>query len=397
MQLPGVWLEELGTRARERMLDVLVVGAGPAGSIAALVLARAGARVLVVDRERFPRDKLCGDTLNPGTVALLASLELDNGPLRAAVPLRGMLLTGGRVSIRTMYRSNQVALAVPRPVFDQWLVDEATRAGARFEGGWVARDALIDMRDSRSIVRGVVLASVSRPERIVRIPALMTIGADGRRSMISRSVGLARPAPSPRRWAYGAYVSGVADLGDVGEMHVDARQYVGVAPLSGGVANICVVNSARMNGMTPSDVVTNAIQSNRRLAPRFARAEIVGDVRVLGPLGVDAAAPGVEGALLAGDAAGFVDPMTGDGVSLAIRGGMLAAAEALRALETGDLVGAVTRLAAKRRQHLASKVRFNRCVRALVESPTAFRLATAAAALLPGAFRRMVQYAGDAA
>ena len=68
------------------MLDVLIVGAGPAGSIAALVLARAGARVLVIDREKFPRHKLCGDTLNPGTVALLASLGLDDGPLKTAVP-----------------------------------------------------------------------------------------------------------------------------------------------------------------------------------------------------------------------------------------------------------------------------------------------------------------------
>ena len=308
-----------------------------------------------------------------------------------------MLLTGGGVSVRTLYRSNQVALGVPRPVFDQWLVDHATRAGARFEGGWVARDALFDTRAGRPAVRGVVLSSVSRPQRIVRIPALMTIGADGRRSVMARSVGLARPAPFPRRWAYGASVTGVTDLSNIGEMHVQPRRYLGIAPLSNAVANVCVVNSARMNGMTPMEVVTSAVRSDPRLAARFSRAEIVGDVRVLGPLGVETAARGVEGALLAGDAAGFVDPSTGDGVSLAIRGGMLAAAEVLRALETGDLAGAVTRLSAKRRQHLAPKIRFNRFVRALVESPAAVRLAAVSAAVLPGVFRHVVRYAGDAA
>ena len=67
------------------MLDVLIVGAGPAGAVAATVLARAGARVRIVDRATFPRDKLCGDTVNPGTLALLRRLGLA-----AAIDARGL-------------------------------------------------------------------------------------------------------------------------------------------------------------------------------------------------------------------------------------------------------------------------------------------------------------------
>ena len=63
-----------------RNSDVIVVGAGPAGSIAALVLARAGVRVSLIDRARFPRDKLCGDTLNPGALAILDRHGMDFGP-----------------------------------------------------------------------------------------------------------------------------------------------------------------------------------------------------------------------------------------------------------------------------------------------------------------------------
>ena len=75
------------------MIDVLIAGAGPAGSIAATVLARAGARVLVVDRAQFPRPKLCGDTLNPGALALLHRLGLRCAA-SASIPLAGMIVTG---------------------------------------------------------------------------------------------------------------------------------------------------------------------------------------------------------------------------------------------------------------------------------------------------------------
>ena len=74
--------------------DVLVVGAGPAGSIAALVLARAGVRVRLVDRARFPRPKLCGDTLNPGALALLDSLGASSGVRARALAVTGMTVTG---------------------------------------------------------------------------------------------------------------------------------------------------------------------------------------------------------------------------------------------------------------------------------------------------------------
>ena len=75
------------------MHDVVIAGAGPAGAIAATVLARAGVRVLVLDRARFPRDKLCGDTLNPGALAILARLGLST-VAAGGLPLDGMIVTG---------------------------------------------------------------------------------------------------------------------------------------------------------------------------------------------------------------------------------------------------------------------------------------------------------------
>jgi flavin-dependent dehydrogenase len=134
-----------------------------------------------------------------------------------------------------------------------------------------------------------------------------------------------------------------------------------------------------------------------RIAERFRRAVFADRIRVLGPLAADVGGVGVSGMLLAGDAAGFVDPMTGDGIRLAIQGALLAAAEANRALEDGDLDGAVVRLSAARRAAFGAKLRFNRFVRALVASPLALEAAALGAKVIPSVVRYAVRYAGDAA
>jgi flavin-dependent dehydrogenase len=138
--------------------DVIVVGAGPAGAIAGLVLARAGARVRIVDRATFPRDKLCGDTVNPGTLAVLRRLGLskliDDGGLR----VDGMLVTGPRgVAVEGRYPDGQHGRALVRRDMDWALLQQAIEVGARQprardprarDGGrgWTALDARVRTR-----------------------------------------------------------------------------------------------------------------------------------------------------------------------------------------------------------------------------------------------------------
>ena len=380
------------------MLDVLIAGAGPAGSIAALVLARAGARVLLVDRETFPREKLCGDTLNPGAIRFLASLGLTGGPLERAKPLAGMIVTGPhqrRVDAR--YPGNQVGLALTRTDLDEWLLHRAIRAGARFEPGLIARRPLLDTLNGRPLVRGLALDRRRSAGQSIRMPATMTIAADGRHSTVARSMNLVSTPARPRRWAFGVYVTGIEDVTDLGEMHVRPKYYLGIAPLLGDVSNVCVVTGPRPDGRSPVEIVRRAIDAEPALKRRFARAEFVGNVRVLGPLAVNARRAGTDGLLLAGDAAGFVDPMTGDGLSLAMRGAQLAALEALRTLENGDFSGAVLRLDAARQSAFRAKLRFNRFVRRLVDSPVAIELAGVGATIAPGLVERAVRFAGEAA
>jgi flavin-dependent dehydrogenase len=378
------------------MVDVLIAGAGPAGAIAAIILARAGARVLLVDRATFPRDKLCGDTLNPGAVQFLGTLGLGGHLPARALPLKGMRVTGPGAEVSARYPGSVVGFALPRREFDEWLLDQAVRAGVRFEAGVAVKRPLLEGPSDTPVVKGLVVVGERTHGVEMRLPATLTIAADGRRSVVARALGLSRHAGAPRRWAFGAYASGVRDMTDLGEMHVHAGGYTGVAPLPRNVVNVCVVTGPRPAGRTPLDVVKTALNADDALRARFANAEFLGPVRVLGPLAADAWAPGCPGLLLAGDAAGFVDPMTGDGLHLAMQGAALAAAEAMTALQSGDFAGAVRGLARARRRAFGGKIRFNRAVRWLVDRPLAIDVASLGARVAPVLIRRAVCYAGDA-
>lgn len=378
------------------MLDVLVAGAGPAGALAACRLARAGARVLIVDRAAFPRDKLCGDTLNPGAVRLLADAGLLGGPLSGALRLHGMRLTGPRTSVVARYGPGVHGLAIRRVDLDAWLVEEAVRAGAQFESRIAVRRPLVDEGGGRTVVRGLVLAQAGT-SREMRMPATMTIAADGRHSAVGRALGLVGRDARPGRWAYGAYASDVSGMSDVGEMHVRGGWYLGLAPVPNGLVNICVVKPRSSAAGRPIDVIRRAIAADPEMAARFAGARLDTNVRVLGPLASVVRAVGVPGVLMAGDASGFVDPMTGDGLHLAMRSALLAADEAIRALEHGDLAAAPDRLATTRRLAFGRKLRFNRAVRRLVDSPAAVAAADVGARIWPGALSHAVRYAGDVA
>lgn len=372
------------------MFDVLIAGAGPAGAVAATVLARAGARVLVLDRASFPRDKLCGDTINPGALAVLRRLGLD-GAASAGLPIDGMVVTGeSGVRIDGRYGGLH-GRALRRRELDEVLVHAAAAAGARIEEGVLVQGPVIATSGGRPIVAGLTIKG--RDGRGLRVTAPMVIAADGRYSRVGRALRLSRAARRPRRWAVGAYFDGVRGLTSCGEMHVRAHHYLGVAPLPGGLANACLVTT-HVTRQPVEELLLTALRNDRQLADRFRAARMVCGAVCIGPLAVECASAGMEGLLLAGDASGFVDPMTGDGLRFAFRGGELAAEEALRSLAHGGRDAHVRLLAARRRE-FARKWRFNRAMRLLVTCPATVRAAAYGAAVSPELLRRAIRYAGD--
>jgi flavin-dependent dehydrogenase len=179
-------------------------------------------------------------------------------------------------------------------------------------------------------------------------------------------------------------------------MHVRPDSYIGVAPVPGDLTNVCLVRAAGKHDFRdPASLLRDAIAHDPVLRDRFERAALVAPPVVLGPLAVEPTGRmPLDGMLLAGDAAGFIDPMTGDGLHFAIRGGAMAANAAMRALACG-WTGVQLALAAERAAAFQSKRRFNRVLRAIVGSPSGVSIGAVGALLAPAALRAIVARAGD--
>ncbi|HXG96748.1 MAG TPA: NAD(P)/FAD-dependent oxidoreductase [Gemmatimonadales bacterium] len=328
--------------------DAVVVGAGPAGSATALQLARAGARVLLLDRARFPRDKPCSEYLSPESTRVLERLGQDVlGAVAAASPAR---LTGMKVvapsGAAVVGRFATFSYALPRTRFDTILRAGAEAAGAEVREGVKVEEVLYD----RGAVAGVVARDTGHGTRD-SYRSRIVVGADGLRSVVARRLGPVH-AIGPKRVAFTAHVAGVQDVDDVGEMHVGRQGYVGLGPIGDGVTTVALVvpfAEARRGNRFFDEL-------NRfpGIAGRFDAGRIVRHVLATGPFArwsrraVAAGASGGGSALLVGDAADFFDPFTGQGIYSALRGAELAAAAILATLTTGASLQAYAR--ARRRE-----------------------------------------------
>jgi flavin-dependent dehydrogenase len=325
-------------------LDVLVVGAGPGGSAAAALLARAGYLVAAVDRAAFPREKACSEYMSPETVRLLDQLGVV-GVLETAgaAPLQGTVVTAahgsrlhGRFARAGASPFRPTGLSVARRVLDHALVGAARAAGATV----LERSAVEELVYDRGAVAGAVVRDHAGRRGVLR--ARLTVGADGLRSLVARRIG-ARRHGRPRRLAFVAHVDGVAEMGDSAELHVGRGAYAGLNPIGGGRTNVALVVAAGRAAPARGRAEAFFLESLRQFPgvhERVAQGTLVRPVLATGPFAAWSSRVVADGAALVGDAADFFDPFTGEGIYSALRGAGLLAEAAAAALADGRPVTA---------------------------------------------------------
>jgi menaquinone-9 beta-reductase len=296
--------------------DVVVAGAGPAGSIAALVLARTGARVALADKAAFPRDKACGDLIGPRGVQLLDDLgvTVPDAGTGADLLVAGPSRRRARLPAFAGQTYADHGMVVPRRSFDHALRAAALAAGAvplrvRISGADLAAD-------------GSVTALACSDG--TRLAADFVIGADGALSQVATLTGLLDPAAALWGFAIRGYLPAHVPLPLL--MLLDARPwhiypgYGWLFPGEDGQANVGIgVGLGRRRGPAPLradlDQPCASLRRQGDIGPDVSPGPVTGGWLRMGGRGSRLAAGNV---LLTGDAAGLINPLQGEGIAPAM-------------------------------------------------------------------------------
>ena len=291
-------------------LNIVIVGAGPAGSLAAYLLALRGHKVQVLERKKSIERKVCGEYLCPKGVDLLEQLNLLNHLGAGFSPLHGMVLVSPENEVIPSYfphvHKKEKGLSLNREIFDQRLVDLATMKGA---------DILFER-----IVTSVVFDQEKRQWAVhtdkESFECDLLIAADGRQSKIGHLLKHSREAITDRV-ALHCYLPRKTHHGlRLGEMHIlENGSYCGLDPIDDDHVNFSIVcNASLLKNHRPEEIINQTIAGSKRLQEMFDFISRKTEIRIVSSLKNSNSFIAGDHLAYLGDAAGFIDPLTGEGI-----------------------------------------------------------------------------------
>ncbi len=314
--------------------DVIVVGGGPAGSSCATLLAEHGLKVLLLDRAKFPREKICGECINPRIWPLLEILGIGSVVRECARPPIGSIVirnsVGTQLNIPIPPNKHKPFVAIRRSAFDEILLRRAVRAGA------IVLEST-RVTDIRWGVRWSIVARTTGDNKEWSVTCDELVGADGRNSLVARWVARAqlaharwssRQPDQPDRVGVQWHTSPQPSVGSDLEMLLFDGGYCGIVNVDESVANVAMVVDAGIAQMALSNLplfLGKTLWKTAEDRHRFQDVTPVDGIRTTAPITPRAINKPSPHARFIGDALQVVEPFTGQGVYFAVRDGVEAA------------------------------------------------------------------------
>jgi geranylgeranyl reductase family protein len=346
------------TTPRDDDADVIVVGAGPSGSTAAFYLAQAGLNVLLIEKSRFPRDKVCGDGLTPRAVKSLVAMGVDVSEEAGWLRNKGLRVIGGGMRLELDWPELSswpgYGLVRPRSSLDEQLARRAQAAGAKLlEGTTVTGPVLNDNGRIVGVETTAEAEEKSKPESrsdnterrrgsIQRYRARVVVAADGNSSRLSVAMGLRKRDDRPMGVAVRSYYTSPRHEDDYLESWLDLWDgdrllpgYGWIFGMGDGTSNVGLGMLNTSDAFGKTDYRELLKRWLRSMPEEWGYVEENRTEPVRGaalPMGFNRTPHYHKGLLLAGDAAGMVNPFNGEGIAYAMESGELLARVVAQAL-----------------------------------------------------------------
>ena len=352
--------------------DAIVIGGGPGGSTVSILLAQAGHRILLLEKSRFPRHKLCGEFITPECSEILERLGVGERMFQAGaqrIHQWTIFAPDGRairIPIAWIADGAQTGMGLTRARMDAILLDRAREMGVEIRENFLVAPRF-ENRDGLGTVEGKADGVT-----IERFSGRLVIDASGRHSVFSEEIPAAS-APAPRLFGCKVYLRGISGLSGTGELFFFRDGYGGVVEVEDERVNLCFCTTEATLRAAKGDrekLLDLTLRSNPAARHRLRGATIDGEWLGTGPIRYGWKRPRA-GMLAVGDAGAFIDPFTGSGLWMALSSGELAAQVINRSWAEG--LHNADRIANRYRQrhHASLGLRFMACglLRGLTSRP----------------------------